>query len=99
MNPSDFEKVYKLVCDLEETCFDLDKMKMIMNELIHSHDIFVFEDNDNIIGYLDLKIEYQMHHCDILAEVIEFCVDPKHRSQHIGAKLFEYAKTYAKDNG
>lgn len=46
MNSSDFEKVYKLVCDLEETCFDLDKMKMIMNELIHSHDIFVFEDND-----------------------------------------------------
>lgn len=99
MNSSDFEKVYKLVCDLEKTCFDLDKMKMIMNELIHSHDIFVFEDNDNIIGYLDLKIEYQMHHCDKVAEVIEFCVDPKHRSQHIGAKLFEYAKTYAKDNG
>ena len=59
MNSSDFEKVYKLVCDLEETCFDLDKV----------------------------------------AEVIEFCVDTKHRSQHIGAKLFEYAKTYAKDNG
>ncbi|WP_270460359.1 hypothetical protein [Faecalitalea cylindroides] len=55
MNSFDFEKVYKLVCDLEETCFDLDKMKMIMNELIHSHDIFVFKDNDNIIGYLDLK--------------------------------------------
>ena len=27
MNSSDFEKVYKLVCDLEETCFDFDKMK------------------------------------------------------------------------
>ena len=44
MNSSDFEKVYKLVCHLEETCFDLDKMKMII-------------DNDNlkITNYDHLK--------------------------------------------
>ena len=52
MNSSDFEKVYKLVCHLEETCFDLDKMKMIMNELIHSHDISL----KTMIILLDISI-------------------------------------------
>ena len=97
MISSDFDNVYKLVCDLEETEFDPYKMNEIMKELNKTHDIFVFEEEKKILGYLDLKIEYQMHHCGKVAEVIEFCVDPNYRSKKIGAQLFEYAKKYAKN--
>lgn len=98
MQESDIERVYKLVCALEETIFDFDKMSSIMKELIKTHHIFIYEYDSHIAGYIDIKIEYQMHHCDKVAEVIEFCVDSNYRSQKIGSKLFEYIKEYAKLN-
>lgn len=92
----DIPDVYRLVCDLEDTKFNYEMMSKIIKDLMKIHTIFVFEQENKILGYLDLKIEFQMHHCGKVAEVIEFCVDPNYRSQQVGAQLFEYAKDYAK---
>ena len=65
--------------------------------------VFVYEGNDNILGYCIAKlVNYQQHivYHDMLVCVIGgICVCENARGKGIGQQLFNHVKTYAKEIG
>ncbi len=51
----------------------------------------IFEQDGDALGLLSLRMEEQLHHCEKIAEVMEFAVAAPHRSQGAGQALFESA--------
>lgn len=95
----DFEDIYQLVCQLEETEFDQEAMYEVFQHVISDHTVFISKDYDRITGYLVLSITYQMHHCGKVAEVVELCVSNSFQNRKIGTDLLNHAMTYAKLHG
>ena len=64
--------------------------------------IFVYEENDIILGYVFCIFEEEhlssMQNIKTLY-IDDLCVDKEVRGKHIGSKLYEYVKKYAKANG
>ena len=75
-----------------ESCLNDEKIK-----------IFVFEENNEILGHcITRQWEYENHHMfyDMkILEINDLCVDEKSRGKNIGRRLFEHAKDYAKEIG
>ena len=97
MTPSDINSVYRLICILEDTSLDYLQIQSIFPEILKTHDVFVYEEKNQILGYADLRIESQLHHSGKVAEIVELCVDPDVRNQQIGTQLFEYIKEFAQE--
>ena len=95
----DFEGIYQLVCQLEETEFDQEAMYEVFQHVISDHTVFISKDYDRITGYLVLSITYQMHHCGKVAEVVELCVSNSFQNRKIGTDLLNHAITCAKLHG
>ena len=95
----DGQSVYELICILEETEFDKDGFQKIYEMMMknENHACFVYEQEDEVVGVLHMRMEYQLHHCARIAEITELVVLPEYRSKGIGAKLLQYACIYAKE--
>ncbi len=93
--------VYRLICDLEKQELPFDIFQSIYTEQLESrsHSILVCELDETVAGVLHMRFERQLHHCDTIAEIMEFAIDPAFRSQGIGKKMLEYACTVAKEAG
>lgn len=91
--PNDFEPFYRLLCILEET--DLPKetfRKIYETKLLDPFcRLLCAKAGDKTIAVLNMRYEEQLHHCEKIAEILEFCVDPAWRSQSIGCHMLEYA--------
>ena len=78
--------------DYFETCLNDENVK-----------IFVFEENEEILGYcITRKWWYSNHHLfyDMtILDINDMCVDEKARGKSIGRQLFNRAKEYAKEIG
>ena len=55
----------------------------------------VFE-KEEVLSYMVLRLEGQLHHAAEVMEIVELCVDEKARNQGIGHLMIEYAKHLAK---
>ena len=95
---SDVDTVYNLICELEDTKFVYEDFRKIFNNKINdSSNYFILcLDNDNIIGFLSLNIEYQLHHVSKVATIEELIVSSKYRSNGAGKLLLDNAISYAK---
>ena len=51
--------------------------------------------DDNVIGFLNLRFENQLHHCEKIAEILEFAVDSRYRSKGIGKEMLAEAAKIA----
>ncbi len=96
----DLEAVYGLMCVLERT--ELDKAKfteIFLRQLCSEQWIsYVFEQDNTVIGFINMRIERQLHHADTVAEILEFCVAEKYRNRGIGTQLFQKAKETAEEH-
>ena len=54
---------------------------------------------DDVVAFINLRYEDQLHHAARIAEVLELVVDPAQRSQGIGGRLFDYACGQARAHG
>lgn len=97
----DVDAIYKLMCILEDKQLPYDAFSYVYTQQHHQPQMtsFVYEKEEKIIGFLNLRCEFQLHHCEQIAEIMELIVDEHARSQGIGKALFSYACTYAKENG
>lgn len=98
-NDSDLEFIYNLICDMENTQLDYQKFEQIFkNELLDENFFcFVFEKENEVIGCLNLRLEYQLHHVDRIAEIMELAVKDDYRSCGIGRQLFSRACEIAQE--
>ncbi|MCR5796076.1 MAG: GNAT family N-acetyltransferase [Solobacterium sp.] len=97
----DCSDIYRLVCILEDTEFDPEIFREIYLRQT-ADDLyagFVYEADGKIIAFLNMRMEYHLHHTARIAELLEFVVDNEYRSRGIGREMFEYACTYAGEHG
>ena len=98
---SDCEKVYGLICDMENKGLPFDKFSAIFQEQINDKRYYclINEQKHTAVGVLNLRFEQQLHHAERIAEIMEFAVDPLYRHQGIGKRMFENACQIAKECG
>lgn len=91
--------LYDMVCDLENTELRYDIFRRIYMSQLESCDYtcFVYEEDGNVLGSVNLRMEYQLHHAERIAEIMELFVDKTCRSKGIGHLLFVRACEHAKD--
>jgi PhnO protein len=59
----------------------------------------ICEQDNNVIGMLNLRFEVQLHHSERVAEVLEFAISSAYRSKGIGKEMFTQSCEIAKSNG
>lgn len=98
-NISDINPVYNLICELKEKEFDYKKFKQAFYSKINNNKNYYILciDNEQVIGFLSLAIDYQLHHANKVATVEELIVTTKSRSNGAGKLLIENAINYAKE--
>lgn len=97
----DCQKIYDLICDMENKEFQYDIFSSIFQKQMNSlnHFSFVYENDHQVISVINLRVEEQLHHCGKVAEVMEFAVDKNDRKQGIGKMMLEYACQRMKEIG
>lgn len=98
---SDCRAVYNLICDLECKELPFDKFSEIYEEQINNKNYYclVCEDDNDIIGVLNLRFEKQLHHSERIAEIMEFVIKSSSRKKGIGKEMLEKACEIAKNAG
>ena len=73
----DMEKVYRLLCELENEELPINKFKevFIKNYKSPSVNYFVCENEDSIVAFASLHIQCLLHHCSKVAEIQELIVN------------------------
>ncbi|MDD3705707.1 MAG: GNAT family N-acetyltransferase, partial [Clostridiaceae bacterium] len=86
---SDINVIYDLICDMENTILDYEKFQEVLKKYLEDdrYLCFVAEHSGTVIGCLNLRIEYQLHHTAKIAEILELAVIDKYRSKGVGKEL------------
>lgn len=94
---ADQPEIYSLICALEETSFPQEMFAWGFYTMLSSasHLLLVAEKEGQIVGLLHLRMEFQLHHCGTVAEIMELIVSHEVRSKGIGAALLKAAREQA----
>ena len=94
---ADQPEIYSLICALEETSFPQEMFAWGFYTMLSSasHLLLVSEEEGQIVGLLHLRMEFQLHHCGTVAEIMELIVSREVRSKGIGAALLKAAREQA----
>lgn len=94
---ADQPEIYSLICALEETTFPQEMFAWGFYTMLSSasHLLLVAEEEGQIVGLLHLWMEFQLHHCGTVAEIMELIVSREVRSKGIGAALLKAAREQA----
>lgn len=94
---ADQPEIYSLICALEETLFPQEMFAWGFYTMLSSasHLLLVAEEEGQIVGLLHLRMEFQLHHCGTVAEIMELIVSREVRSKGIGAALLKAAREQA----
>ena len=94
---ADQPEIYSLICALAETSFPQEMFAWGFYTMLSSasHLLLVAEEEGQIVGLLHLRMEFQLHHCGTVAEIMELIVSREVRSKGIGAALLKAAREQA----
>ena len=81
---ADQPEIYSLICALEETSFPQEMFAWGFYTMLSSAS-----------HLLHLRMEFQLHHCGTVAEIMELIVSREVRSKGIGAALLKAAREQA----
>ena len=97
----DCEKVYSLICELEERELLFERFQEIFREQLSSKNWYclVAEKDGCLLAVLNLRFEAQLHHSEYVAEVLEFAVKSDCRRQGIGREMLAKAEQIARQHG
>lgn len=97
----DCEKIYNLICDMECKQLPFERFSEIYRKQLDSRHYYciICQQENHVVGALNLRFEEQLHHSEWIAEIMEFAVDSAYRSQGIGKGMFGHACQVAKDFG
>ena len=98
---TDENLIYDLLCELENTVIDKEGFNIAFMKQFYddSYRCLLYEENEEIIGIVNMRIEHQLHHGGRVAEIMELYVKEKCRLKGIGKKLLEEAVRIAKNEG
>ncbi len=97
---SDSRAVHKLICDMVKRELSYEKFYDIMNEQLQDRQHYyclVAEEDDRIVGVLNMRIERQLRYAGPVAQIMEFAVDAEYRAKGIEEELIEKGRSIAGD--
>ena len=96
----DLDIVFKFICELENEVFDYQVFKGIFEENLNNRNYvyFIAESDGQVTGFISFHTQKLLHHCGVVGEIQEFCIDSNFRNQGIGKMLIQRVKTYAEAN-
>ena len=97
----DCRAIYTLICDMEQKQLPYAEFTDIYRAQLQSESFYclVCTDGDKVIGFTNLRFERQLHHCEIIAEIMECVVDKDHRSRGVGGALLQEAYRLCRERG
>ena len=98
---TDCAVIYDLVGDMEDEDLPYDEFTRIFAEQMADGRMLCLmaEDGGEAVGFINLRMERQLHHAARIAEIMELVVAAGHRSEGVGAQLFEAACRAARAAG
>lgn len=80
----DCENIYHLICEMEQKELVYDKFAGIFQKQIENGQYYcmVCEQNDRIIGMLNLRFEEQLHYSECIAEIMELVIHSEFRMRY-----------------
>lgn len=97
----DCRRIYNLICEMEEKALPYNHFSRIWEKQIANPDYIslVCEEDGTVIGVLNLRLEEQLHHTQLVAEIMEMAVKAEYRSSGIGKALIRWAYQIAQEKG
>ena len=97
----DCRAVYDLICDMENKQLPYEIFEKIYQKQLQNPNMccLIDEADGNVRAMLNLRFEEQLHHCECIAEVMEFVVSAACRNRKVGQRMFTEAKRTALEHG
>ena len=97
----DCRAVYDLICDMENKQLPYEGFEKIYQKQLQNASMYclIDEEDGKVRAMLNLRFEEQLHHCEKIAEIMEFVVDETFRNQNVGQKVLAEAKRIALEQG
>lgn len=97
----DCKAIYELICDMENKQLPYDIFEEIYRNQLARKDMYciILEENGKVQAMLNLRFEEQLHHCEKIAEIMEFVVDAGSRDIGVGKEVLEEACRVAREYG
>ena len=100
-NLQDSKPIYNLICNMESKNLPYNKFYYIYSNQLENDNYYciICEDNEKVIGALNLRFEMQLHHTEYIAEIMEFSVAPEFRNMGIGKLMIQESLKISKEKG
>jgi PhnO protein len=97
----DCRAVYDLICDLVRRQLPYEPFAEIFLAQLGDPRFFCLlcEQEEDVIGVLNLRWEEQLHHAGKIAEIMEFVVSPPCRNRGVGTAMLAHACRLAAEHG
>lgn len=95
---NEMEDVYQLICELEDKRIDQEHFERIYRNGLNNEDVdfYVYQKDDEIVGFISLYVHHYLHHDHDTAEIVELVVSSKYRGQKIGDQLIKHVEIIAR---
>lgn len=97
----DCRAVYDLICDMENKQLPYVVFEEMYQNQLMREDMYclIREKDGKVTAMLNLRFEEQLHHCEKIAEIMEFVVDAGYRNAGVGKEVLAEACKVALENG
>jgi (aminoalkyl)phosphonate N-acetyltransferase len=96
----DIEQVFELSNQLENYSLNFESFRSCYYEIVSLNNHILYGIKiDNIVGYIHLRLEKQLHHAGLVVEILELVIDNEFRSQKLGKRLLDFATSYSTSIG
>lgn len=95
----DLEKVYQLICELEQEIINKEHFIKVFNDGLKNQDVYyaVYHQEEKIVGFISFIVHHYLHHHHDTGEIVELVVLPEYRNLKIGEQLIQYIETIARN--
>ena len=97
----DCPTIHALICDMEQKALPYEEFAEIYRSQLADDRFYclVRTEDDTVIAFINLRFERQLHHCETIAEIMEFVVDAAHRNGGVGREMLREACTLCTARG
>lgn len=97
----DCRAIYDLICDMENKQLPYDVFEKMYCGQLERKDMYciIREEKGTVTAMLNLRFEEQLHHCEKIAEIMEFVVDAGCRDTGVGKEVLAEACRIALEYG
>lgn len=97
----DGKAIYDLICDMENKQLPYDVFEEMYRNQLERKDMYciIREEKGKVQAMLNLRFEEQLHHCEKIAEIMEFVVDAGCREIGVGKEVLAEACRVAAEYG